>query len=338
VWKICHKAGEWVKAGEKVIQLDDTQLQLSVKTAQSSLAAARIDLSTGEDTTTQANPKLAMQVRSAQAALAAAQKNYDAQKALVELGGATGTQVDTAQSDLQTAQANLEAAKTALDQNVKAPAQNLAQLKIAVEKAENALQQAQVNLQYAGIQAPFSGQIAAIDVNPGEYVQASTTAFSLVSSEREIHFTVPPAHARLLPVGTKLTFTNEGASYPVTVKLTPSSPINGMVPMVASVAPSYSPAFGSVGTVSYSLSLAKGVLIPIAALKTSEDKNYVFAVEGGKAVRRAIVVAAESGVTAAITGVASGSQVIVNPPPGLLDGASVQPVATGSDGAEAQQK
>jgi multidrug efflux pump subunit AcrA (membrane-fusion protein) len=339
VWKTYHEAGDWVKAGEKVIQLDDTQLTIAVKTAQSTLAAAKIDLSTNEDTTNQANPKLEMQVRSAQATLAAAQKNYDAQKALLELGGATATQVDTAQSDLQTAQANLESARTALDQNVKAPAQNLAQLRIGVEKAENALQQAQVNLQYASIKAPFSGQISAIDVNPGEYVQPSTTAFSLVSSEREVHFNVPPAHAHLLAVGMRLTFTNEGTSYPVTVKLTPSSPISGMVPMVASVAPTFSTAFGSVGTVGYSLSLAKGILMPIAALKTGEDKNYVFVIEGGKAVRRTITIVAESGITAAITGIASGSQVIVNPPPGLLNGASVQPVATaGSDSAEARQK
>jgi multidrug efflux pump subunit AcrA (membrane-fusion protein) len=339
VGKTCRKAGDWVKAGEKIIQLDDTQLTLAVKTAQSTLSAAKIDLSTNEDTTNQANPKLEMQVRSAQATLAAAQKNYDAQKALLELGGATATQVDTAQSDLQTAQANLAAARTALDQNVKAPAQNLAQLRIGVEKAENALQQAQVNLQYASIKAPFSGQISAINVNPGEYVQPSTTAFSLVSSEREIHFNVPPAHAPLLPVGMRLTFTNEGTSYPVTVKQAPSAPIGGMVPMVASLAPHFSPAFGSVGSVGYTLSLAKGILIPIVALKTGEDKNYVFVIEGGKAVRRTITIVAESGLTAAITGIASGSLVIMNPPPGLLNGVSVQPVATaGSGSAEAQRE
>jgi HlyD family secretion protein len=146
VWKIYRQAGDWVKAGEKVIQLDDTELKIALRTAQSNLAAAKIDLTTGEDTTGQATSKLDAQVQSAQAALAAARKNYDALKALLEVGGATGTQVDSAQSDFQTAQANLKAAQTAMDQNKKAPTQTLAQLQIAVEKAENALQQAQVSL------------------------------------------------------------------------------------------------------------------------------------------------------------------------------------------------
>lgn len=328
VWKIYCRAGDWVKAGEKVIQLDDTQLKIALKTAQSNLAAARIDLSTNEDTTSQATSKLEAQVRSAQAALAAAQKNYDAQKALLEVGGATGTQVDTAQSDLQTAQANLQAAQTALDQNRKAPTQSLAQLRIDVEKAENSLNDAQVNLQYATITAPFAGQISEIPVNPGEYVQPSAIAFTLVSADREIHFNVPPAQALHLPVGSRLTFTYEGVRHDVAVKQSPSAPINGTVPMVAQVPSSYAPSFGSVGTVSYSLSVAQGILIPIAALRTSEDKNYVFVIADGKAVSTPITIIAESGITAAVTGVASGSQVIVNPPPGLLAGSAVQPVTT----------
>ena len=339
VWKVYRQAGDWVKAGEKVIQLDDTQLKIALKTAQSNLAAAKIDLATNEGTTSQDTSKLEAQVRSAQAALAAAQKNYDAQKALLEVGGATSTQVDTAQSDLQTAQANLQAAQTALDQNRKAPTQTLAQFKIDVEKAENSLQEAQVNLQYATIMAPFAGQISEIPVNPGEYVQPSMTAFSLVSAEREIHFNVPPAHASHLPVGTRLTFTLEGASHTVAVKQSPSAPINGMVPIVAVVPSSYAPSFGSVGTVSYSLSLAKGILIPIAALRTSEDKNYVFVITDGKAVSTPVTIIAESGITAAAAGVASGSQVIVNPPPGLSAGSAVQPVAmSAAETAEAQSK
>lgn len=331
VLKILREPGDWVKPGQPVIQLDATQLVLAVKTAESNLSAARIDLSTNEDTTSQANPKLEAQVRAARASLSAAQKNYDSQKALLEIGGATSTQVDVAQSDLQAAQANLQAAETALDQNRKAPAQTLAQLRIAVEKAEHALQEAQVNLQYATITAPFAGQISDIPVNPGEYVQPSTTAFVLVSAEREIHFNVPPAHASRFPIGAKLAFTYEGESHPVTVKRRPSAPISGMVPMVASVPAAYSPSFGCVGTVSYSIPLAKGTLVPLAALKTTEDRNYVFVIRDGAAATAEITLVAESGITAAVNGMAPGSRVIVNPPPGLLDGTPVRPV-------EAQEK
>ena len=98
VAKVLHLAGDWVKAGETVIQLDDTQLKLSVETAQSALDNAKIVLSTNEDTTSQASPRLALQVQSAEAALALAQKNFDSTQALFKVGGATSSQVDGAQS------------------------------------------------------------------------------------------------------------------------------------------------------------------------------------------------------------------------------------------------
>jgi hypothetical protein len=170
-------------------------------------------------------------------------------------------------------------------------------------------------------------------------VQPDTTAFILVSAEREVHFNVPPAQVSHLPVGTRLTFTYEGTSHTVTLKQSPSAPINGTVPMVAQVPSSYAPSLGSVGTVSYSLSLAKGVLVPVAALRTSEDKNYVFVITNGKAASVVVTPVAESGVTAAVTGVTAGSQVIVSPPPGLLAGSAVQAVAsTTTEPAEAQSK
>ena len=87
VARVAHKAGDWVDKDATVIQLDDSQLKLSAKTAQASLDAARINLSTGQDTTRQANPRLDLQVRSAQSTLSAAQRNYDSKKALFDLGG-----------------------------------------------------------------------------------------------------------------------------------------------------------------------------------------------------------------------------------------------------------
>jgi hypothetical protein len=76
--------------------------------------------------------------------------------------------------------------------------------------------------------------------------------------------------------------------------------------------------------VGYSLNLARGTLIPIAALQTAEDKNYVFTIENGKAVERTVTIIAESGVQAAVSGISGGTQVIVSPQPGLLEGSLVQ--------------
>lgn len=324
VAKVLHLAGDWVKAGDTVIQLDDTQLKLSVDTAQSALDNAKIVLSTNEDTTSQASPRLSLQVQSAEAALALAQKNFDSTQALFKVGGATSSQVDGAQAQLQSAEANLASVKTDLDQNQKAGTQSLAMLRIAVDQAGNQLKQAEVNLENASVKAPFAGQISVISVNPGEYLGTNSTAFVLVSADKEVDFSVPPSDATHLAIGSKLSFAYEGKVFPISVRQPPSAPVGGMVPMIASPPDSFPIAYGAVGAVSYSLTLARGILIPIAALGTNEDKNYVFAIENGKAMMRAVSVITESGITAAVSGIESGSQVIVNPPPGLLDGSLVE--------------
>ena len=332
VARVVRKAGDWVQAGDTVIQLDDSQLQLSVKTAQAALDAVRINLSTGEDTTQQATPTLGLQVQSAESALSVAQRNYDSRKALFDLGGATGADLDRAKSDLETAKANLEAARTAQDQNSKADVQNIAQLKLSVQQADFALQQAQLNLQHASIRAPYAGRLVAVKVMPGEFVGQNAPAFMIGSRAREVDFAVPPGDAGTLPVGAAITFALNGKSYPLRVSQSSEVPLNGVVPLVAALPESLPLTFGAVGTVSYSVTLARGALVQTGALQTNEDQNFVYVVEGGKALARRITILAESGNSAAVTGVNAGNLVVVNPPPGLLDGSLVKPLPLSTEG------
>ncbi|HUZ17148.1 MAG TPA: secretion protein HlyD, partial [Spirochaetia bacterium] len=104
-------------------------------------------------------------------------------------------------------------------------------------------------------------------------------------------------------------------------------PVSGVVPVVALFADSFAPSYGTVGTVSYSVTLAEGVIVPIGALQTNENQNFVFAVVNGKAAARPIRILGETGVAAAVAGVDPGSAVILYPPPGLLDGSAVKPLA-----------
>lgn len=321
-----RQVGDWVRTGDVVVQLDDSQLKLAMASAKAALENAKLNLSIGLYNEQQANPRLALDVQSAQSALEAAQKNFEAQKALYALGGTSASQLDTARTQLSQARSNLAAAKTALDQNQKSGEQNIAQLRVAVEQAQIQLQQSQLNLQYTSIRAPFAGQISALNVNPGMYVGLNTPAFTLVSSGREIDFNVPPSDAAALPVGSAMRFTHDGKVYQIRVSQTPSAPIQGLVPMVASVGTAADLPFGSVGTVTYSVSMARGALVPVAALSTLENRNYVFTVENGKTVRKYVTIMAEAGITAAVSGLEGGATVVLTPPPGLLEGSQVQAI------------
>jgi HlyD family secretion protein len=329
VKSVLRVAGDWVKEGEEVIKLDDSQLKLSLATAEAALQNAKINLAVGQENSDQASPKLALQLQSAKAAVDSAQKYYDAQKALFDLGGISASALDTAESQLLTVKANFEGAKSSLDQNSKSGDQTIAQLRIAVAQAQNQLAQAEFNLRNASVRAPFAGQISAVNLQAGMYAGVNTAAFTIVSAERRVAFSIPPSDAPALGVGTSLTFAYNGKAYPIKVKQAPSAPIGGVVPMSASAPSSLELPFGAVGSVAYKVAVARGVLVPLGALGTLENRNYVFCVEDGKAVMRDVAIIGEAGATAAVSGIASGSVIVMNPPPGLIQGAVVQAITAG---------
>jgi len=328
VARVVHLAGDWVKEGEPVVVLDTSQLKLAEANAEAALENAKINYQVGQDNASKDNPKLILQLQSAQSALDSAQKNYDSQKALLDIGGAPASAVDNAKSQLQQAQANLQAAQTALEQNKNSDVWTLQQLRLAINQAQLQLQTAQLNLHYASITAPFAGQIAAVNVNPGMYVSTNTPVYLIVSADKEINFNAPPADAPNLPVGSVVQFEYQGRTQPVRISQAPSAPINGVVPMVATVPRSFNAPYGAVGTVTYSLTLAHGAILPIATLQTNEDQNYVFTVESGKAVVRNVQIVGQAGSVAAVSGIPDGAQVIMSPPPGLLANSSVQVTGT----------
>jgi len=339
VLHVLHNAGDWVQTGEVVVQLDSSQSQLALANAQVALKNAQINLRIGQQNSSQSSPTLSYQLQSARAALASAQKNYTATEELFKSGGASSSQVDTAQASLQTAQANVQAAQLALTQNQQADAQSLAQLQLAVDTATNQLRQAELNLQDTQISAPFAGQIASVNVTDGEYVGLNTSVFLLVSRTKEVTFGISPADASSLPPGRQVQFTVSGRTFPATVTQTPSAPINGIVPLIADLSGAQQDLpYGTVGNVSYAVQVANGTQVPIPALQTDGSVTYVFTIVAGKSHRQPVTILAETADTAAVTGLAPGAIVISSPPPGLLDGAAVAAVQPATAGTAAASK
>ena len=173
------------------------------------------------------------------------------------------------------------------------------------------------------------------------YASLNTAAFTLVSAARQISFNVAPGDAALLKAGSPIIFTYQGSAYPARVSQSPSAPVSGVVPMFAtSGSGALSLAYGSIGTVGYSIPLARGALIPLASLETLENQNYVFVIEKNKVEIKNVTIIAEAGTTAAVDGVNAGDTVVVSPPPGLIKGSQVQPTVveskSGSETGNAQ--
>jgi len=310
VTNLVRHAGDWVKAGDPVVLLDDSQLQLALKIAQANLSTAKLNAGVKPDGTFGENSKSRLQLQ-------AAQQTFDSDLALSKIGG-------IAVSDLATAQANLEAAKIAVQQDP-----------ISVSTATIQVQQAQLNLTWATVRAPFAGQIVSVNVQPGEYVATNTTVFVLVSLAKDVDFDVPPAEVAGLTHGAKITFNQDGKTNSITLIGVPSAPVNGLVPLQAALPAGFAGAYGTVGSVGYTQVMATGVLVPIPAIETLENTTYVFTIRDGKAARADVAILADSGTYAAVTGLKDGDIVVVNPPPGLLAGAPVR-VLNSPNGAPKQ--
>lgn len=323
VSKILAQVGDTVKAGQPVIQLEDSQLRIAVQNAQLALQNARITLSTQTNATGDATQKLRQQLQAAQTTLASAQVSYASAQKVYKLGGLSQTDLNTAKANLDTAEANVSAAQTALAQNGRAGSESLAGLRVAISQAQNQLQTAQINLANATLRAPFAGQISAINVTVGEAVGSSTQPFTLVSPQRQVRFSVPPTDAASISSGQTLTFNTGAQTFQVKVDQRPAAPVNQAVSLTARILGGSLPEPGTVGTLTYPVKLAQGTIVPIAALQNDGTRSYVFAVQSSKAKATTVTVLSQAGSNAAVSGLGANLQIIVSPPPGLLDGSSV---------------
>jgi RND family efflux transporter MFP subunit len=324
VARVLKAPGDRVAQGEAVVQLDPTNLEISLRNARAALKAAEINLAAQTRATQEARDRLKAQVVQAEAAYQAAQKAYESARRVHALGGLSDAELAQAQANLAQAQANLEAQRAALAQNERAGEETLAALRVAVEQAQNQVAQAEVNLQNATLRAPFAGEILSIAAVIGGYLAPGATAFTLVQGRR-VQFSVPPEEAAHLPVGTPVSFNFAGRSYPARVDQNPGGTVSGTVPLTARLEASSQEILppGAAGTVTYTVSLAQGVLVPVTALQSDGAELFVYAVEKGVARRKGVHLLAQAQDLVAVAGLAPGTQVVVNPPPGLLDGTPV---------------
>lgn len=128
VKEVLVKLGDSVKKGQTVLQLNTTDLELTVKTNEASLEAAQLSLEQARQGATEAE-------------IAAAQAKVDAAQAALNglYTGATASDLAAAQSKLRTAQINLAQAQTGPTEIEIANARN------QVESAKNSLWSAQSN-------------------------------------------------------------------------------------------------------------------------------------------------------------------------------------------------
>jgi HlyD family secretion protein len=169
VKKIFVKQGDWVKAGQPLLRLDDADARLQAAKAQAQLKGAQSDLNAVESGGTQEELLTTRSaLTKAQMDRDAAQRNLDAMQKLLQSGAASQAEVDAAQNRLKAAEAQVQL----LQQKLKGrySQQEIGSVEARQAEARASLQAAQEVLKNSNVSAPHEGMVYSLPVREGAFV------------------------------------------------------------------------------------------------------------------------------------------------------------------------
>jgi membrane fusion protein (multidrug efflux system) len=210
-----------VAAGDVLFRLDDQAFRIALAGAEAQLGVVRDDLTAMQASYRQQQA----QIGQAQVDIDYFQREYDRQADLVRRSATPVAQLDAARRNLDDARqtlANLTQALAAVAANLAgnpdAPIEQHPRYLAAAATRDEAARQ----LSHAVVRAPFAGIVAqAHNLQPGEFLPASQTAFELVAIDR--------AWIEAMPKETELTYVRTGQQATITVDAYPGVTWHGTV-------------------------------------------------------------------------------------------------------------
>jgi membrane fusion protein (multidrug efflux system) len=252
-----------VNAGQVLYRLDDLPFQLALRRAEAQVGIVRNDLNALKAS----YQDMQAQIKQAQYDIDYYDREYRRQQELVSRSVVSQASFDTARRNLQNAQQKL----ASLNQQLAAIAANLnGDPGIPVEQHPRYLDalaqrdEAARQLDHAVVKAPFAGIVTNVpSIAPGKYLQASMTAFYLVSRD---HVWVDSN-----PKETDLTYVRTGQPIIVTVDTYPGVEWHGTV---ESISPAAAQEFSLLPAQNTSGNWVKVVQrIPMRVRVDTSDKN-----------------------------------------------------------------
>ncbi|MCU1306839.1 MAG: secretion protein HlyD [Acidobacteriaceae bacterium] len=207
VRKVLVHEGDQVKAGQLLVQLDESEAQAQaarakaqLRSAESDLAAMRKGGSQDEVITVQSN------IAKTKTEVDAAQRNLTALTRLKETGAASAGEVQEAENRLIRAQAEQSLLKQKLTSRF-SPAE-IAKVEAQVTEARAASDAAQEMLHNANITAPFNGTVYSVPVRTGTFVNAGDLLVQLADLRKmQVHAFVDEPEIGKLQIGQKVSLT-----------------------------------------------------------------------------------------------------------------------------------
>lgn len=303
--KLYVDKGDFVKAGQLLMEIDHTDYLHAVNQAKANLAAG--------------NAKVAQQ----HAGLRNARLTLDRMQALIK-------EQFVSQQDLDNAQVNFDAAVAALES-----------LQAQVKQMEVALAQAETNLAYSYIRAPFAGYIAERNLDTGAYVTAAASSTSTMSRSMLSLHDIERIRVLIEVVEKDIPLIQIGQKAELRAEAYPDRVFEGRVTRIVQALNRETRTMsveidlpnkdrrlkgGMFARVEVVVGTHRqAVQIPIDAVSRLEDAQYVFVVRDGKAQRVNVEMGARNGNRVEITKGLTGSEAVIVSGKDLVhDGTPVQ--------------
>ena len=349
------REGDWVQAGQKVVEIDRPLYREDVANARAALAVARAKL---EDLKAGARPEEIAQaketVKKLQEALAFAERDQERIGQLVERGGLPGEALEKARVTLVDLQSQLASAQQRLGMLESGPTKTaIAVQEALVQEAEGKLKWAQTKVAEGTINAPFTGIVSKVYVAPGDLASPKSPLIELLDSASILlRFTMPEAIAGAHALDPKSSC--DSCPILVTLDAYPGKTYRAKVARVypeidrqtrhriveAKLLDKVNLASGMFARIKVSVQNVPDALsVPTEAVITTLSGDHVVViVKEGKAVRVKVSTGIVQGDrTQILSGIQAGDQVIVLGQKTVKDGAPVK-IADGGKSAPGQGK
>jgi membrane fusion protein (multidrug efflux system) len=203
VAEIKVKDNQKVKKGDVLLLLDDRDLRIKVEQAEAALAAAKSSLNIAQASTNASEANISTseanvyaikaQIEAAKVNVWRATQDYNRYANLIKDHSITQQQFEQAQAQKQTAERQLQvlveqknaAAKqtNAVASQSNATSQQIGVANATIKQKEADVASAKLNLSYATITAPEDGYVSKVNIQPGQFLQAGQTLFSIVPDQ-----------------------------------------------------------------------------------------------------------------------------------------------------------
>lgn len=310
--------GEFVKAGDVLIRLDDRDARAAVDQAQSTVETAEARIRQIDEV---ARPAAEEALKQAKATLINAQQSFDRTNSLYKGGYATRAQYDEARRDLDITTAQERAAQLQLATNQPGGSDyTLAQHALAQAKA--VLRSARTRLAYTVITAPRDGTLITRNVEQGDVVQPGRILMTLSpAGEAQLVVQIDEKNLGLIRAGQKAlasadAFPNQ--SFPAELfYINPAVDLQrATVEVKLRVAPADEPPYLRQDmTVSVDIEVARkpdALVLPIRAVRDAAGPApWVLKVESGRARRQRIALGLRTATLVEIvSGLNAGDKVV----------------------------